>query len=123
MVLDTYNHIKALTNGWNSPQAKQAASTAWLWAHSACTQYTTIPNCSSMAIRITTHDMDHATFSWAQDHLQTYLPTPTLHPTTNNHPHPSQEHTPSRTKEIALQLSAAAHSLMSKVCHTTLLVC
>ena len=112
MVLDAYDHIKALTNGWHSTQAKQAARAAQLWAHSACTQHATIPNCSSMVIRITTHDMDHAIFSWAQEHLHTYLPTPTLHPTTNHHRHPSQEHTPSRTEEITLQLSAVAHSLI-----------
>ena len=28
MVLNAYEHIKALTNGWNSPQAKQAARAA-----------------------------------------------------------------------------------------------
>ena len=85
MVLDAYDHIMALTHGWNSPLAKQAARAAHLWMHSTCMQHKTIPNCSSMVIRITIHDMDHATFSWAQDHLHTYLPMPTLHPTPDTH--------------------------------------
>ena len=113
MVLDAYDHIKALTHGWTSTHTKQAAQAACLWACSACTQHETIPNCSSMAIHITICNMvDQATFGWAQDHCHTYLPTPTQHMPANTQLHPTQAHTPSRTKEIALQ--SIVHSLVHR---------
>ena len=63
--------------------------------------------------------MDQDTFSWAQEHLHTYLPAPSPCRHTDTQPETPTVHTLSRTKERALQLSAAAHFfIQSTIKHT-----
>ena len=118
-VLDGFNYINTVTQGWTSDNAKKAARAARLWARCACTQHEANQRTSGVTIPTKVRNMDPETLSWAHDQLGSYLPTPDqtrTGPPTLNH---AATTTPSRTEEIALQLSAAAHSLIQSAIERT----
>ena len=67
---------------------------------------------SGTAMRATVRDMDSNTLNWALDNLSSYLPTPEQQAGRTPSPNHDTATTPSRTEEIALQLSAAMHQLI-----------
>ena len=86
---DTLTFIISTTRNWTSDIGKEAAARAQLWARSACTVDTHHTDTSALAIRINVDEGDTETIRWATQHLQSYLPAPSVahpEPTTNNQP-------------------------------------
>ena len=112
-VIDALDYIRDATHDWSDTTTRKAAQAARLWARCACTQDYNHPESSGVTIRSTARDMDSDTLAWAREHLHSYLP-PSMDQRQTPSPATTATEAPptSRTEEIALQLSAAAHALI-----------